>query len=78
METKTIDVSTTPPNLADLLALVSTVDEIILSKGATPIARITPIEPATQHRVAGLHPNAMQMRDDFDAPLPEDFWIGKP
>lgn len=78
METKTIDVSATPPKLADLLAMVSTVDEIILSEGATPVARLTPIESTTRPRVAGLHPNAVQMNDDFDAPLPDEFWMGKP
>ena len=28
-------------------------------------------------RVLGLHPGSMRMSDDFDAPLPEEFWLGK-
>ena len=28
-------------------------------------------------RILGLHPGSMQMSDDFDAPLPDEFWLGK-
>lgn len=28
-------------------------------------------------RVLGLHPGSMRMSDDFDAPLPDEFWFGK-
>jgi len=28
-------------------------------------------------RVAELHPGAMEMAPDFDAPLPDEFWLGK-
>jgi hypothetical protein len=29
-------------------------------------------------RVAGLHPGAIWTRDDFDEPLPDDFWTEGP
>lgn len=28
-------------------------------------------------RVLGLHAGSMRMSDDFDAPLPDEFWFGK-
>ena len=28
-------------------------------------------------RVLGLHAGSMRMSDDFDAPLPDEFWLGK-
>jgi hypothetical protein len=28
-------------------------------------------------RLPGLHPGAMQAAEDFDAPLPDDFWMGR-
>ena len=31
---------------------------------------------ATKQRIAGLHTGAAEMSDDFDAPLPESFWMG--
>ena len=30
-----------------------------------------------RERVAGLHPGAIVMSPDFDAPLPDEFWLGK-
>lgn len=32
---------------------------------------------AQQPRQANLHSGAMRMSDDFDAPLPEKFWLGE-
>jgi hypothetical protein len=29
-------------------------------------------------RVAEMHPRAIETTTDFDAPLPDDFWLGKP
>ena len=29
-----------------------------------------------QRRIAGLHAGHTQVRDDFDAPLPDRFWTG--
>ena len=28
-------------------------------------------------RIANLHPGAFQPTADFDAPLPDEFWLGK-
>jgi hypothetical protein len=33
--------------------------------------------PRKPRRIAGLHPGAMTMADDFDAPLPDEFWVGR-
>lgn len=30
-----------------------------------------------KERVLGLHPGAMEASDDFDAPLPDSFWLGE-
>lgn len=29
-----------------------------------------------RERMAGLHPGAIVMSPDFDAPLPDEFWLG--
>jgi prevent-host-death family protein len=77
MPTKTIEVQQTQKYLKELLALVVKGTEIILTQGNTPIARLVPIaaSPATS-RVAGLHLGAIWMSDDFDEPLPDEFWLG--
>ena len=40
-----------------------------------PRARLVPLGSAPQ-RTAGLHPGALQPAPDFDASLPDDFWVG--
>ena len=55
MHEKTVDLQETPTNLQDLLSLVRTGTEIILTEGATPLARVVPIPSSSMPRVAGLH-----------------------
>lgn len=31
-----------------------------------------------KERQPDLHPGALVMADDFDAPLPDSFWLGEP
>jgi antitoxin (DNA-binding transcriptional repressor) of toxin-antitoxin stability system len=78
MQTKTVDVHEAQTHLVELLSLVSAGTEIILTAGNTPLARIVPMAGALTPRVAGLHPGAIQTREDFDEPLPEEFWTGTP
>ena len=37
----------------------------------------TEAEKPKKPRVLGLHPGAFQPSDDFDAPLPDEFWLGE-
>ena len=78
MQTKTVDVHEAQTHLVELLSLVSAGTEIILTAGNTPLARIVPMVGALTPRVAGLHPGAIRTSEDFDEPLPEDFWTGPP
>ena len=76
MHTKTVDLQEAQKNLKDLLSLVRKGTEIVLTDGATPLARVVPIVFSTIPRVAGLHPGTIWTSDDFDEPLPEAFWTG--
>ena len=78
MTSRIVEVSQSQPNLAELLSLVATGTEIVLTKDGTPIASFVPIAPgSTVPRVPGLHPGAIFTSEDFDEPLPEEFWAGK-
>jgi len=76
METKTIDIREAPGNLAELLKLVTSGNEVILMDGSKPLARIVPVasDNTSGTRIPGLHTGAITTTDDFDAPLPDDFW----
>jgi antitoxin (DNA-binding transcriptional repressor) of toxin-antitoxin stability system len=72
MLTKTIDIKKKPPDLKILLSLIADGTEIVITDNDTPIARLVQIGK----RVAGLHAGAIRMSEDFDEPLPDEFWAG--
>jgi antitoxin (DNA-binding transcriptional repressor) of toxin-antitoxin stability system len=71
-----IDIRELPDRLEEALAVAASGGEVILTDGAAPRARIVPCGAANP-RVAGLHAGAIEAAPDFDAPLPDDFWIGQ-
>ena len=74
MDVKAVVIEEAQTQLAELLALVEEGIEIILMDQDKPRARLVSLE--TSPRIPGLHSGAIQMSDDFDEPLPDDFWLG--
>jgi hypothetical protein len=53
-------------------------DDVELAEGETIEIAIVSKQPSgDQIRVLGLHPGAMTTTDDFDSPLPDEFWFGE-
>ncbi|MFN0123571.1 MAG: type II toxin-antitoxin system Phd/YefM family antitoxin [Blastocatellia bacterium] len=80
MNTHTIDISQITPPIGELLKLLIDGSEIVLSEDGKPVARLLPVETSdtnTTPRIAGLHDGEGWIGDDFDAPLPDDFWNGR-
>lgn len=50
--------------------------EIMPTERDVAEAPLVPAPPGAGPRTAGLHPGAAWTSDDFDAPLPEEFWTG--
>ncbi|HEY9852524.1 MAG TPA: hypothetical protein V6D28_23840 [Leptolyngbyaceae cyanobacterium] len=73
-EQKTLDVSLAEMSLQELAHLIDEGKEILLTNGKKPVARIVPIIENNAPRIAGLHPGAISTSNDFDEPLPEEFW----
>jgi antitoxin (DNA-binding transcriptional repressor) of toxin-antitoxin stability system len=71
-----IDIRELPARWEEALALVASGGEVLLQDGTIPRARLVPCQAALGPLVPGLHPGAMQPTEDFDAPLPDDFWSG--
>ena len=79
--TTTMDVNEAKKHLVQLLDLAKQGNEVFISEGSTPVARLTAVVPAPstrKPRIAGLHAGAVWVSDDFDAELPEEFWVGNP
>jgi antitoxin (DNA-binding transcriptional repressor) of toxin-antitoxin stability system len=74
MLAKKVDVEKT--SLKELLALVREGSEVLLTEGDTPLATIVPVEKKPGKRIPDLHPGTW-ISDDFDAPLPDEFWLGE-
>jgi antitoxin (DNA-binding transcriptional repressor) of toxin-antitoxin stability system len=76
MQTKTIELAEAQHQLPALVAQAVAGVEIVLVEGTTPRARLVALAPPGAQRVPGLHPGSMEAAADFDAPLPDDFWLG--
>lgn len=74
MPTRTLDVNEAQVHLTDLLTSVAAGTEVILTQGNTPVARLSPIAAPPSARVAGLHAGAAWISENFDDPLPDNFW----
>lgn len=76
--TTTIDIRELPARLDEVLARASAGDEVLLTDDNVPRARLVPVPPEPKERTPGLHPgNIIYMAPDFDAELPDEFWLGE-
>jgi prevent-host-death family protein len=73
MLTTTVEVREAGTRLKELVQLVETGNDVVLTDGNRPVARLIPVAP----RVAGLHLGSAWTSNDFDAPLGEQFWMGE-
>lgn len=76
MKTKQYDLLHHSSDLNELLAEVTADTEIVITRGGKPIARLLPTVSASV-RKPGLHLGAFIVSDDFDEPLPDNFWFGE-
>ena len=72
----TININDAQTQLHKLLSMVSEGNEIIISSDDKPLAKIVPFSSSPKKRIAGLNKGKVKMSDDFDEPLPNDFWTG--
>lgn len=79
--TKTLDVSAWP-QLAEILESMGEDEAIVLTQNGRKIAEVKPIEEIIvekpKERIFGLSAGAVTyIADDFDAELPDSFWLGE-
>lgn len=80
MITKTVTVHEAQTHLPELLTLALEGVEVIIVEDGKPLARLVPIslpqKKPKKKRVAGLHRGQGWVSEDFDDPLPDEFWTG--
>jgi len=74
MSSKSVDFNEALSHLPEMVSLVKSGTEIVVTEGDTPVARVVPLAPDAAPRVPGLHPGAIWTSDDFDAPLPGELF----
>ena len=72
-----VNVHEAKTHLSRLLKRVAAGEEILISKAGKPMAKLTPLSKPQANRVPGLDKGVIQIPDDFDAPLPDEFWLGE-
>lgn len=85
----TVDVQEIETHLSQLLERVSAGEEIVIARDGQPIARLLPPESNGNgitgngeqtprgERILGLNRGEISMSEDFDDPLPDEFWLGE-
>jgi prevent-host-death family protein len=75
---KIIDIDEAKTQFSELLSLAIEGTEVILvNKDNQPLVRLVPVVKSRLPRVAGLHKGEGWISEDFNDPLPDEFWIGE-
>ena len=74
---KTVTVQDAEGRRGELIDLAARGEEIVIAKDAQAKAKLVPV-PAKNRRKRqfGRYAGKLWMSDDFDAPLPDAFWLG--
>lgn len=77
--TQTVTVDEAQDKLPDLLVQALAGNEVIITEHGMPVARLVPVvaHSVKKKRVAGLNRGAISTSNDFDEPLPDEFWLGQ-
>lgn len=74
---KAVNIHEAKTSLSALIAAAEAGEEVIISRANKPVVRLVPVQAKPARRVFGLHKdNVLFISEDFDAPLPDEFWLG--
>lgn len=74
---KIVNIHEAKTNLSALIAAAEAGEEVVISRANKPVVKLVAIESAPKKRQFGLHKGAaLYISEDFDAPLPDAFWLG--
>jgi hypothetical protein len=60
----------------DLSPLPQQNQGLVTTENGALIIRYAPVTSLVHPRIPGLHRGAMRISEDFNDPLPDDFWFG--
>ena len=59
-------------HLSRLLARMEAGEEIVITRGGKPVARLVPYKKAKRRGAPGMDRGKVEIAPDFDAPLPDE------
>lgn len=74
---KIVDIYEAKTQLDQLLTLAIQGTEVIIVQDEQPLVRLVPAIRPERSRVAGLHKGEGWISEDFNDPLPDEFWTGE-
>lgn len=78
MPIETVNIDKVDKQLAELLSIARERGEIQIVQNGEPLALLESVaSPEKRKRIPGLHEGMIWMSDDFDDPLPDEFWLGE-
>lgn len=77
MSTQTVSVQEAEKRLAELIGLAQLGNDIIIAQDNRTRVRLVPLAITPTKRLFGQHRGKARLSEDFDAPLPEAFWLGQ-
>ena len=75
MSPKIVTVEEAEARLLELIGLAQQGEDIVIAHEDQLKVKLVPIGQVPQKRVFGQHRGKIWMSQDFDAPLPDDFWL---
>ncbi|MGH8652330.1 MAG: type II toxin-antitoxin system Phd/YefM family antitoxin [Gammaproteobacteria bacterium] len=75
MSTQTVSIQEAEKRLAELISLAEQGNEVFIVKDEQHQFKLVPVRRKPAKRVFGQHHGMARMREDFDEPLPDDFWL---
>ena len=72
----TVNIHEAKTRLSELLRRVLAGEDVVIARAGKPIARLLPFDAPPAPREPGMAKGQITIRDDFDAPLPEEVLRG--
>ena len=72
--TKTVNLSKKKINLTQILSIVEEGNEVILTKNKKKIAKVIPLTSEKKERILGQFKEKIWTSDDFEMPVPQEYW----
>ena len=76
MGTKRVSLIEANGHLAELLEAARRGDDVLIEDAGKEQVRLVVVPSRRAPRVLGLHEGQIQIREDFNEPLPPGFWLG--